>query len=106
MARKRYHLIKIRGEKSSAITDEQFTFALITSIRKYFGEVGISTLDPRLIKYDVQSGTAIVACEKNHEEKLQAATALVKEINSTPVALLIVRASGTIKGLTKPLQHH
>jgi RNase P/RNase MRP subunit POP5 len=101
MARKRYFLVRVCGKEEVTITGEQFLVALIASVRKYFGEIGLSTIDPRLIRYDPQSHTAIVACEKAHEEGLQAATALVKEIDAAPITLLTVRTSGTIKGLSK-----
>ena len=101
MARKRYFLVRVCGKGEVTITGEQFLVALIASVRKYFGEIGLSTIDPRLIRFNPQTRTATVACEKEHEEELQAATALVKEINTTPVALLTVSTSGTIKGLSK-----
>lgn len=101
LARKRYILTRICGEKAATITGEQFAVTIIAAVRKYFGEIGLSIINPRLIQFDPQSRTAILACEKNHEEGLHAATALIKEIDAKPVAILTVNTSGTIKGLSK-----
>jgi RNase P/RNase MRP subunit POP5 len=71
----------------------------MASVRKYFGEAGVSTIDPKLLRFDSRRSEAIIACQKKHEAELQAAVALIKEIAGSPIAPLILRVSGTIKSL-------
>jgi RNase P/RNase MRP subunit POP5 len=72
----------------------------MASVRKYFGEVGLSIIDPKLLRFDQTRSEAIVACQKNHETELQAALALMNEIAGSRIAPLTIRVSGTIKGLS------
>jgi RNase P/RNase MRP subunit POP5 len=94
---RRYLLIKVCS--TAAVTGEQFTQALTASILKYFGEVGLSRINPKLIRFD--ESKAIVAYAKDHAGEMQAALALICQIGDSEVSTLPLKASGTIKGLGK-----
>ena len=96
---RRYLLIKVCSTVS--VTEEQFTKALTASILKYFGEVGLSRIDPKLIRFDSDKSKAIVAYAKNHASEMQVALALICQIGDSEASTLPLKASGTIKGLGK-----
>ncbi len=95
---RRYLLIRIYSENHTAISGEQFNDALLSSVRKYFGEIGVNTIVPKLLRFDPHRLEAIVACQ-SREKDLQAAVALIREIAGSSTAALTVRISGTIKSL-------
>ncbi len=96
---RRYLLIKVCS--TAAVTGEQFTQALTASILKYFGEVGLSRINPKLIRFDSDESKAIVAYAKDYASEMQAALALICQIGDSEVSTLPLKASGTIKGLGK-----
>ena len=99
---RRYFRVRICS--SQPVTGEQFIATLTASLRKYFGEVGLSTVNPRLIRFDARKSEAIVACQKDREDQLQAALGLINQIGGSEVALLSLRVSGTIRGLRRRSQ--
>jgi len=96
---RRYLQIKICSEVS--ITEEQFFQALRASIIKYFGEVGLSRITPKLIRFDSHKSSAVVAFDKDHMVEMQSALAFIRQIAESEVLMLPLRTSGTIKGLSK-----
>jgi len=98
MAR-RYLLVKVVSERP--LSSEQFGTALIGSVRRCFGEVGLSRIDPKLVRFDPNQSEAIVACKRDGASELQAAIALISEASEVSIVPLVLRVSGTIKGLGK-----
>lgn len=96
---KRYLLMKLISEKP--LSREQFGSAVTESVRKHFGEVGLSMIDPKVVRYDADRLRAIVACRRGGETELQAALALISTASDEAVVPLVVRVSGTIRALGK-----
>ena len=96
---RRYFLLKVVSDVS--LSGEEFGKALSDSVQKHFGLLGLSRIDPRLIRFDSGRSQAIVACDKEGAQDLQTAIALISEISNAPVAPITLRVSGTIKGLRK-----
>jgi len=96
---RRYLLVKVCSTVS--VTEEQFAQALSASILKYFGEVGLSRIDPKLIRFDSHGSKAVLAYAKNHVDEIQVALALIAHIGDSEASTLPLRVSGTIKGLGK-----
>jgi RNase P/RNase MRP subunit POP5 len=94
---KRYLLVKVISAKPLSL--DQFRLALTDSVRRYFGEIGLSKIDPKVVRYDGAGSRAIVACRANAANKLQAAVALISQASGTPITPLVVGVSGTIKAL-------
>ena len=92
---------RVRVDSPQPITGEEFIATLTASLRKYFGEVGLSTVNAKLMRFDPQKSEAIVSCYRGSEDKLQAALALINRIGESEVSPLTLRFSGTIKGLRK-----
>ncbi len=96
---KRYLLVKVISERP--LSREQFGDAVIDSVRRNFGEIGLSRIDPKLVRYDVDRSSAVVACRKGGETELQAAMALITESLGTSLVPMVLRVSGTIRALGK-----
>ncbi len=94
---KRYLLVKVVSD--SPLSREQFGNALIDSVRRNFGEIGLSRIDPRLVRYDGNQSRAIVSCKRGRAAELQASMTLISEASGTPFVPLVLRVSGTIKAL-------
>jgi RNase P/RNase MRP subunit POP5 len=75
--------------------------ALTSSIKTYFGEVGLSNVDPKLIRFDERRSEVIIACQEARVDELQASVALIVRIGNSDVAALTLKVSGTIKSLTR-----
>jgi len=95
----RYMLVKIICDRK--LTNEQFHELLKNATIRYFGELGTSRIDPRIMKFDTASSTAIISCNRDAASELQSALALVSDYAETPVSMLVLRVSGTVKGTTK-----
>ena len=94
---RRYLLVRIMSEQ--AVTEEQFSDAFMSAIRRSFGEIGFARIEPKLVRFDSGKSLAIVACKASMVAQLQAAVALISGYSEVPTATLVLRVSGTIKGL-------
>ena len=97
---KRYFMVRVIFDKQ--LTEQTLIEAMATSITKHFGEVGIASINLRLIRYDPEKAEAVVVCEKATTDQLLTALTFIREIDGAPISLLVVRISGTIKSLSKP----
>ncbi|HUO42966.1 MAG TPA: Rpp14/Pop5 family protein [Methylomirabilota bacterium] len=96
---RRYLQITIRSK--SSVTEEQFSQALNASIIRYFGEIGLSRIAPKLIRFDSRKSNAVVAFAKDHTVEMQAALAFISQVGESETVMLPLKTSGTIKGLGK-----
>ena len=94
---KRYALVKIVSD--SRVSNQQFDEALKASVRRYFGEIGFSRINPQVVRYDVSSSTGIVSCDREALKDLESAVALITKCSQEDVAAVVLQVSGTIKGL-------
>ena len=99
MMSKRYLLIRVAS--SVPLSKDQFAQALENSVRRNFGEIGLSRVDPRVVRYDADRSRGIVSCKGESSTELQTAVGLISEISGTPVVPLVLRVSGTIKAIGK-----
>lgn len=99
---RRYLSVKIIA--SLGLTDQQFRGMLEHSVRTCFGELGLSRIDPKTIRVNTNSAIAVVSCERNSVAELEAALALTTEYAGGKISLLVLRVSGTIKGLRKSVK--
>jgi len=95
---RRYLYIKVYCERT--VTEEQFSQALWASILKYFGEIGLSHIAPKIISYDSRKSSAVVAFAKDYVTELHAALAFITRVNESDTLMLPLKTSGTIKGLS------
>jgi RNase P/RNase MRP subunit POP5 len=83
------------------LTRDQFELDLMSSVRRLFGEFGLARIAPKLVRFDASRSEAILACNKEGAEDLQAALGLISGTSETAVIALTVRISGTLKGLKR-----
>ena len=102
---RRYLLVRIVSEQ--AVTEEQFSGALMGAVRKSFGEIGFARIDPKLVRFDSEKLLATVACKPGMVTEMEAAVGLISSNGEVPMATLVLQVSGTIKGLRKgsPTRH-
>ena len=98
MAR-RYLFVKIVCDRK--LTNEQFHETMDKAAKRYFGELGISRIDPRIMKFDVDSSTAILSCERGAISEFESALTLITGSPEASISVLVLRVSGTIKGAAK-----
>ena len=96
---RRYFLVKIVSQQP--VSQEQFGNALTDSVRRYFGEMGMCKIDPRLIRFDEKESKAVVACKKEGVVEMEAAIGLISEVSGAAIAPITTKMSGTIKSLGK-----
>jgi len=96
---RRYLLLRVICERP--VSSEEFGTALINSVRRCFGEFGLSRIEPRLIRFNSEKLEVIVSCKRETMDELQAAIALISDLSGTPIIPLALSVSGTIKGLAR-----
>jgi RNase P/RNase MRP subunit POP5 len=96
---KRYILVKVSSHQP--IAAPSFEAAMVASVRRLFGDFGLSLIDPKVIRFDVNRSEAIVSCNAEGIENLQAALGLISEPPGSEITALTIRVSGTIKGIRR-----
>ena len=96
---KRYILVKVISKH--ALSAERFGSALTDSVRRYFGELGLARVGPKIIHFDTTKSEAIIACNGERVEDLQAAIGLIADTPETTITAITLRVSGTIKSLRR-----
>ena len=100
----RYLLVKFFGrDPLSAKVVER---AVHRSIEDMLGQLGSAELRTRMISFEETDSKGVFRCNSRSVEKLRAVLALMTHVDSSPVAAIVVRSSGTIKGLKVRVQRH
>ena len=94
---RRYVLVKMMSDH--AVTEEQLGSVLNAAVSKSFGDIGFARIAPKLIRFDPAKSEAVIACKREMVHELEAAVARVSTCGDFSVTPLVVRVSGTIKGL-------
>jgi RNase P/RNase MRP subunit POP5 len=99
MRRKAWRYLLIKLIAGGTPTKEEFYSALIDSIKRFFGELGLAEINPRIIAYNDARREAILRCSREATEKLRASVPLITEIKGKSVIAFVAKTSGSIKGL-------
>jgi len=75
--------------------------AVWDAVLQLFGEYGASRANLTLIEYDQQKSCAVVRCSNKALEMVRASVASITKIDEKPVAIHVLRVSGTLKSLRK-----
>ncbi len=94
---RRYLALKIVSE--APFSEMTVLEALEGSVKRSFGEVGLSKLNLRLINFDTSTRRAIVRCNHSNMEELRFAASLIRTIAEEPCVVFSECASGTLKSL-------
>ena len=98
--KRRYLLLQI--ESGETFTQDEVMSTIWKAVTKLYGETGASKTGLSLIEYDQMQRTATVRVLLNAAGPARASIASVTEIRGRPVALHVLKVSGSIRGLGKP----
>lgn len=94
---RRYLLFKLH---TTAYPEEnQIHEKIIVELTKMYGIKGLSTVNPRLIKYNINTKTGILRCNLRGLRIMRAAIAFITGIEESDCSVEVLRLSGTIKSL-------
>ncbi|MCK5562536.1 hypothetical protein KAI30_00055 [Candidatus Bathyarchaeota archaeon] len=97
--RKRYLAFKVVSEQP--VSKGDVADAVWNAVLRLFGEYGASQANLALIEYDQEKSWGIIRCSHRAVEMVRASIASVTEINEKPVAIHVLRVSGTLKALRR-----
>jgi len=73
--------------------------AVWDAVLQLFGEYGASQANLTLIEYDPQKSYAVMRCSNKALGMVRASVASITKIDDKPVAIHVLRVSGTLKSL-------
>jgi len=94
--KKRYILFELRGPD---MEEEKLKRAIYAEALKFFGELGLSKVALKLVKYDPSKKKGVLRCERAHLDEVLGFLALVSSLGDLEVRLIAGRSSGTLKAL-------
>jgi RNase P/RNase MRP subunit POP5 len=80
--------------------------AVYRSIEEMLGKLGSAEMRARMISFDETRCRAVFRCDSRSIEKLRAVLALTTNVDANPVAVMVLRSSGTIRGLKMQAPPH
>jgi len=101
---RRYLLVKLFGH--GRVSAEALEQNAHRSFENLLGRLGAAEAGARMVGFDEAGGLAVFRCSSAFTEKLRAALALMTHINGAPVSAIVIRSSGTIKGLRTRVQRY
>jgi len=97
--RQRYLVIKVEGEEP--FEEQDIRDAVWSAVLQLFGEYGASRAGLFLVEYDKQKEQGVLRCSHKALTMVQASVASVAKIKDKPVALHVLRISGTLRALRR-----
>lgn len=97
--RRRYLALKVDSDEPlepSAVSD-----AIWKAVLRLFGEVGASQAGLYTIRSDKESGLIVLRCSHKALPMVRASVASVTRVDDRPVAIHVLRVSGTLKALSR-----
>jgi len=99
--RRRYLALKIESEEP--LSEKDLIGAIWNSILQLFGEYGASQTNLYLVEFNPKNDYAILRCSHKAVDRVRAAVTAITRVNEKPVAIHIMRVSGTLRALRKKL---
>lgn len=101
--RYRYLAVELSVEAAVMVDRETFQRALWRETRALYGDAGSATIDPRVIRFDLEDGdgTTIVRTRRDETDRARAAIACIETIDGAALGLRIVGTSGTVRGCSE-----
>jgi ribonuclease P/MRP protein subunit POP5 len=100
--RRRYLALKIDSEET--LSSREFMNAVWSNVLKLYGEYGASQTGLVLIDYDEEKSFAVVRCAHKTVETVRTAVASITKIGDKPIAVHVLKVSGTLKALYSKLK--
>jgi len=101
--RRRY--LALTFEPCEVFGSGEFMETVWKAILKLYGEVGASCVGLSLVEFDGEEGSAVLRVGHNGLEMARAALASITRVDDKPVAVHVLRVSGTLKALREKLKH-
>jgi RNase P/RNase MRP subunit POP5 len=101
--RRRYLALEI--DSGEVFSSKEFMDAIWAAVSKLFGEYGASQAGLALIDYDAERKLVVVRTAHAALNMVRAALASIVKIQDKPVAIHVLRVSGTIRTLYKKIEH-
>ena len=95
--RRRYLALEI--DSDGLFDSREFLDAVWSAVLKLYGEYGASRAGLTLIDYDMEKRFAVIRTVHTAVDMVRAALASMTRIGNKPVAIHILRVSGTIRSL-------
>jgi RNase P/RNase MRP subunit POP5 len=97
--KQRYLALKI--ESAESFEEGDVRDAVWSAVIQLFGEYGASKAGLFLVQYDKQRKEAVLRCSHKALPMVHASIASVTKIRDKPVAMHVLRVSGTLRALKK-----
>jgi len=97
--RRRYLALEI--DTDELFDSREFMDAVWSAVLRLYGEYGASRAGLSLIDYDMEKRFAVIRTVHTTVDMVRTALASITRIGSKPVAVHVVRVSGTIRSLYK-----
>lgn len=101
LRRSKRRYIALELECSSSPSLETLADALWSATSRLYGEYGASKIGLVIIEYAADMKIAIVRVSASAVESVRAAIASITNIEGNPMALHVIRVSGTLKSLRR-----
>ena len=98
----RYVLVKFLAR--DPLCTDSIEQAVQQSIEEMVGQLGSAEMRMQMIGFDEGVCKAVFRCSSGSIEKLRAVLAVMTHVNGNPTAAMVLRSSGTIKGLRTPIR--
>ena len=100
--KQRYLALKIESVES--FEEDDIKDAVWSAVIQLFGEYGASQAGLFFVQYDKQRKEAVLRCSHKALEMVHASIVSVTKIGDKPVAMRVLRVSGTLRALKKKLE--
>ena len=97
---RRYLSFWVSGERDHDIDD--VANAIQEEVLSLFGIRGLSSIEPKVIEFKETEQRGILRCDRDHLTEMRAALTLIIQIGDSLAAILVERASGTLRSLRNP----
>jgi len=97
--RRRYLALKVEG--GEPVDYRPVSDAVWNAVLRLFGEVGCSQAGLYLVRFDERTKYAVLRCSHKALPMVKAAIASITRIGNRPVAIHVLRVSGSLKALSK-----
>lgn len=91
--------LKFSVEGSNKFREEEVYDAVQKGVVYLYGVLGLSQIEPVLIRFDEDERRGILRCNRSHLREMRASLSFITSVAGFAAAFHVVRASGTIKAL-------
>ena len=97
---RRYLSFRVVGERDHDIDD--VANAIQGEVLSLFGIRGLSIIEPKIIEFKEADQKGILRCDRDHLTEMRAALTLITQVGDSLAAILVEKASGTLRSLRNP----